>query len=176
MFPDYYEALPAPLRALSGSLLSVAMISAIVLNLVFHVGLRRTTRPVLAVQGDRSTADVAFADAILHAAAAWKFDGDAARRAREVTEQTIHLIEDGHLADGPVTVDLSFDETTLDVALAYRGDLLSLPTRRPVSEDNLIEEQPFVKGLAGFLVGVFPDRTRTSADEGQCRIELVFDA
>jgi hypothetical protein len=32
-----------------------------------------------------------------------------------------------------------------------------------------------VKGLAGFLVGVYPDRARTSADEGQCRIELVFD-
>jgi hypothetical protein len=61
------------------------------------------------------------------------------------------------------------------VALEYRGDLLNLPARRPVSEDNLIEEQPFVKGLAGFLAGVYPDRTRTRADEGQCRIELVFD-
>jgi xanthine permease XanP len=175
MFPDYYATLPAPLRAMTGSLLSVAMLSAIALNLVFHLGLRRTTRVVLAVQGDRAPADTALAEAFRRSATSWKIDGEAAQRAREVTEQTIHLIEDGHLADGAVTVDLAFDEVTLEVALAYRGDLLSLPARRPVSEDNLIEEQPFVKGLAGFLVGVYPDRARTSADEGQCRIELVFD-
>jgi NCS2 family nucleobase:cation symporter-2 len=175
MFPDYYAALPAPLRALSGSLLSVAMLSAIALNLIFHLGLRRTARLVLAVQGDRGPADTALADAIRRSAASWKIDAATAQRAREVTEQTIHFIEDGRLADGPITVDLSFDELTLEVDLAYRGDLLSLPTRRPLSEDNLIEEQPFVKGLAGFLAGVYPDRARTSADEGQCRIELIFD-
>jgi NCS2 family nucleobase:cation symporter-2 len=175
MFPEYYDALPAPLRALSGSLLSVAMLSAIALNLVFHLGLRRTARLVLAVKDGRGPADTALAEALQRSATSWKVDGAAAQRALEVTEQTIHLIEDGHLADGPVTVDLSFDETTLEVALAYRGDLLNLPARRPVSEDNLIEEQPFVKGLAGFLAGVYPDRARTSADEGQCRIELVFD-
>src|SRR5262249_17341212 len=69
----------------------------------------------------------------------------------------------------------SFDELTLEVDLAYRGDLLSLPTRRPLSEDNLIEEQPFVKGLAGFLPGVYPHRAPTSPDEGQGRIEQIFD-
>jgi hypothetical protein len=151
------------------------MLSAIVLNLLFHLGLRRTARLVLAVQGDPGTADIALADAIRRSAASGKIDGATAERAREVAEQTIHLVEDGHLADGPIAVDLSYDEVTLGVCLAYRGDLLNLPTRRPISEDNLIEEQPFVKGLAGFLAGVYPDRARTSADEGQCRIELVFD-
>ena len=151
------------------------MLSAIALNLVFHLGLRRTAHLVLAVKDDRGRADIKLADAMQRSAASWKIDAEAVQRAREVAEQTIHLIEDGHLADGPITVDLSFDEVTLEVALAYHGDLLNLPARRPVSEDNLIEEQPFVKGLAGFLAGVYPDRARTSADDGRCRIELVFD-
>src|SRR5262249_49808005 len=97
------------------------------------------------------------------------------RRAREVTERCVHLIQDERLADGPITVKITFDELTLEVLLEYRGDLLSLPAYRSVSEDNLLEEQPFVTGLAGFLVGVYPDRVRTSTDDGLCRVTLTFE-
>jgi hypothetical protein len=92
-----------------------------------------------------------------------------------VTEGAVHLIQDGRLADGPINVRIRADELTLEIVLEYQGDLLNLPAPRSVSEDNLVQEQPFVKGLAGFLVGVYPDRARTSADEGRCRVALAFD-
>jgi len=63
----------------------------------------------------------------------------------------------------------------LELGLEYRGDLLTLPAHRSVSEDHLIEERPFVKGLAGFLVGVYPDRVRSSTDDGLCRVGLTFE-
>lgn len=64
----------------------------------------------------------------------------------------------------------------MKIALEYRGDLLLLPAHRPVSEDNLVEEQPFVKSFSGFLVGVYPDRVRSCIDDGLCRITLTFNA
>src|SRR5262249_41067017 len=106
----------------------------------------------------------------------WKLAPGVAARASDAVERTIHLIRDGRLADGPIAVKVSFDEVTLQVALEYRGDLLILPAHRPVSEENLVEEQPFVKGLSGFLVDVYPDRVKTSADDGLCRVTLAFDA
>jgi hypothetical protein len=123
----------------------------------------------------REATDAALAEVIARTAKSWKLAPEVAARAREVTEGPVHLIQDGRLADGPITVYISADELTLEVVLEYRGDLLNLPGPRSVSEDNLIEEQPFVKGLAGFLVGVYPDRVRTSADEGRCRVALAFD-
>jgi len=175
MFPDYYASLPHGVQTLTGSLLSVAMLSAIVLNLVFHLGSRRSTGLVLEVAGRREATDAALAEVIARTAKSWKLAPEVAARARDVTEGAVHLIQDGRLADGPITVRISADELTLEVVLEYRGDLLNLPGPRSVSEDNLIEEQPFVKGLAGFLVGVYPDRVRTSADEDRCRVALAFD-
>ena len=52
----------------------------------------------------------------------------------------------------------------------------SCPAHRPVSEDNLVEEQPFVKSFSGFLVGVYPDRVRSCIDDGLCRITPTFNA
>lgn len=175
MFPDYYASLPPSIQALTGSLLSVAMLSAIVLNLIFHLGARRSTALVLEVAGRREGTDAALTAVIERTAKSWKLAPDVAARARDVTEGAVHLIQDGRLADGPITVKISADEVTLEIVLEYQGDLLSLRPPRPVSEDNLVEEQPFVKGLAGFLVGVYPDRARTSADEGRCRVALSFD-
>jgi NCS2 family nucleobase:cation symporter-2 len=175
MFPGYYATLPHAVQALTGSLLSVAMLAAIALNLVFYVGLRRSTNLVLEVAGRPEAADAALAEVMQRTAKSWKIAPDVVARAREVTERAVHLIQDGRLADGPITVRITFDELTLEIVLEYRGDLLSLPAHRSVSEDNLIEEQPFVKGLAGFLVGVYPDRVRTSTDDGRCRVSLVFE-
>ena len=151
------------------------MLSAIVLNLVFHLGSRRSTGLVLEVAGRREATDAALAEVVARTAKSWKLAPEVAARARDVTEGAVHLIQDGRLADGPIKVNISADELTLEVVLEYRGDLLNLPGPRSVSEDNLIEEQPFVKGLAGFLVGVYPDRVRTRADEDRCRVALAFD-
>jgi xanthine permease XanP len=175
MFPGYYTALPHAVQALTGSLLSVAMLSAILLNLVFYIGLRRSTNLVLEVAGQREAADAALAEVMQRSAKSWKIAPEVAARARDVTERSVHLIQDGRLADGPITVRITFDELTLEIVLEYHGDLLSLPAHRSVSEDNLIEEQPFVKGLAGFLVGAYPDRVRTSTDDGRCRVTLAFE-
>jgi len=175
MFPTYYASLPHGVQALTGSMLSVAMLAAIVLNLIFHIGLRRSTNLVLEVAGQREASDAALAEVMQRTAKTWKIAPDVAARARDVTERSVHLIQDERLADGRITVKIAFDELTLEVVLEYRGDLLSLPAHRSVSEDNLIEEQPFVKGLAGFLVGVYPDRVRTSTDDGLCRVTLTFE-
>jgi NCS2 family nucleobase:cation symporter-2 len=175
MFPGYYASLPHALQAVTGSLLSVAMLAAIVLNLIFYIGLRRSTNLVLEVAGQREASDAALAEVLQRTAKSWKIAPDVAARAREVTERSVHLIQDERLADSPITVRITFDEMTLEVVLEYRGDLLSLSAHRSVSEDNLLEEQPFVKGLAGFLVGVYPDRVRTSTDDGLCRVSLTFE-
>ena len=151
------------------------MLAAIVLNLIFYIGLKRSTNLVLEVAGQREASDAAPAEVMQRTAKSWKIAPDVASRAREVTERCVHLIQDERLADGPIAVKITFDELTLEVLLEYRGDLLSLPAHRSVSEDNLIEEQPFVKGLAGFLVGVYPDRVRTSTDDGLCRVSLTFE-
>src|SRR5262249_59260707 len=108
----------------------------------------------LEVAGQREASDAALAEVMQRTAKSWKIAPDVASRAREVTERCVHLIQDERLADGPIAVKISFDELTLEVLLEYRGDLLSLPAHRSVSEDNLLEEQPFVTGLAGVPVRV----------------------
>jgi hypothetical protein len=130
---------------------------------------------VLEVSGKPEAAEAALGDVMKRSARGWKIEAETVERALVVVEQTLHLVQDGRLADGPITIKIAYDEVTLTVMLEYRGDLLTTPAHRPVTEENLVEEQPFVKGLSGFLIGVYPDRVRTSADDGRCRVVLVFD-
>jgi NCS2 family nucleobase:cation symporter-2 len=176
MFPGYYESLPRPLHAVTGSLLSLAMVAAIGLNLLFHLGLRRSAQVRLEATGTAGPAASSLAELVQTSVTTWGVTGDVAARARAVAEQVVHLVVDGRLADGPITVRIAYDEVTLAVEIEYHGDLLSLPAPRPVSEENLVEEQPFVTGLSGFLAGVYADRVRTSSSDGRCRIALDFDA
>lgn len=175
MFPAYYESLPVALQALTGSLLSVSMVSAIVLNLLFHIGVRRTARVVLEVAGE-PVGDATLNDAIRRLAKTWHVDADVAELARTVAGRALHFIQDGHLADGPIATRLAFDEITFTIDIEYSGDLLGMPSQRPVSDENLVEEQPFVTGLSGFLVGLYADRVRATSNDGKCRISLIFDA
>jgi NCS2 family nucleobase:cation symporter-2 len=176
MFPSYYETLPHPLQAVTGSILSLAMVSAIFLNLLFHLGLRRATRIILGVAGKEGTAEGNLGDLIQQYTKTWGVDADVATRARGIAERAIQLIQEGRLADGPIAAKIAFDEVTFDVDIEYQGDLLTMPADRPISEENLVEEQPFVTGLSGFLAGAHPDRVRATTSDGHCRIRLIFNA
>jgi hypothetical protein len=61
------------------------------------------------------------------------------------------------------------------VDIHYSGDLLTLPANRPQSEEDMLEEEPVARGLSGFAAEVHPDQIRSSVNNEQCHIQLVFE-
>lgn len=171
-FPQFYQALPAGLRYVTDSMLSIATLSAVALNFLFRIGIRQSS--TMDLQLDDASMEQ-FGHLLQQKAKSWGVTGGVVEEATATARRCLHLIEDGHLADGPVHARVSFDDVSFAVDIRYRGDLLRLPVRRAPSEEDMLEEAPMASGLSGFLAGVHPDRLRAATHDGECRVEVGFD-
>ncbi len=171
-FPTFYQTLPHGLQVVTGSVLSIATISAVSLNLLFRLGIRKTS--TLTIETDQDS--LARFETLVHQEGkTWGVATDVLEEATATAERTLRLIDEGHLADGPITARISFDEVSFVVDIQYNGDLLHLPAHRPTTDEDMLEEQPMAHGLSGFLASVYPDRVRSSVNDEHCHIELAFE-
>jgi xanthine permease XanP len=171
-FPTFYQTLPHALRVVTGSMLSIATISAVLLNLLFRLGIRRTSITTIETDQDSLTR---FERLVRQEGRTWGVATEVLDEASTTAERVLRLIEEGHLADGPITARISFDEVSFLVDIQYSGDLLRLQAKRPNTDEDMLEEQPMAHGLAGFLAEVHPDRMRYWVDDERCHIQLAFE-
>jgi NCS2 family nucleobase:cation symporter-2 len=172
VYTDYFAALPPYLHPLTGSMLSLTLIVALGLNLLFRIGIRR--RDAFAL-GDRELAIDKFAAFLAARGKAWGVTGDVVERATQSTLQVLEHLASAHLVQGQTRAEVSYDELTLAVVITYEGSLLTLPNvgvRRRI----FLEEESFSFGLADFLTGVYPDRMESSAKDNVVTIKLLFTA
>jgi xanthine permease XanP len=171
-FPTFYQTLPYGLQVVTGSMLSIATISSVALNLLFRLGIRKTSTITIETDQDSLTR---FESLVHQEGKSWGVASEILEEASATAERILRLIEEGHLADGAITARISSDEVRFLVDIQYSGDLLHLPARRPTTDDDMLEEQPMAHGLSGFLAEVYPDRMRYWVDDERCHIQLAFE-
>jgi hypothetical protein len=93
-------------------------------------------------------------------------------RIRSAVEDLLDRIAAGNAADGPVQLRAGWDEYDVRVTLTYSGALPMLPSNR--SQKELVDEQAFISGLAGFFSHLGADRIEPSLRGDACGITLVF--
>jgi NCS2 family nucleobase:cation symporter-2 len=170
MVPGLYAGVPAALRPIVGTSLSLATILAVALNLVMRIGITRRTTLVLAT--DRPESNRIF-DFMEKNGGTWGARPEVIRRATAALDELHAAIGESGLGSGPLTVDVRFDEFNLDVAVRYEGVPIELPTARP-SGDDLLEGVGYAT-LAGFLVTRHADRVRSGAKGSMAIVQLHFD-
>jgi hypothetical protein len=89
-----------------------------VLNLIFRLGIRRNAR--LSVAGTANSWEAA--DQWLRARGQdWGVSSGDLLQASGSIKETLTLIQEGQLAEGPVEIEISYDEVDLVLELGYRG-------------------------------------------------------
>jgi NCS2 family nucleobase:cation symporter-2 len=171
-FPTFYQTLPHPLQVVTNSMLSIATISAVLLNLLFRLGIRKTSTTTIETDQDSFAH---FESLVQREGKTWGVASEVLEEASATAAHMLRHIEEGHLADGPITARISFDEVSFRVDIQYSGDLLHLPAKRPNTDEDMLEEQPMAHGLSGFLAAVYPDRVRYWVDDERCHIQLAFE-
>lgn len=171
--PNFYAGLPAWTQTITGSMMSLGTIAAVLLNLLFRVGIRQ--RAGTAVESDARVSDL---DALIaKEGKAWGVPADVVAEATETANRVVRQIEEGGLATGPLTTRVSFDDVSFGIEIDYDGKLLHLPTRAahhtPLAAFHA--EEPIVAGLASFLDGVHPDQVQATAHGTRCQIQLLFE-
>jgi NCS2 family nucleobase:cation symporter-2 len=170
VYDDFFRNLPRMLHPLTNTMLSLAVVSALALHLIFRLGSTRKIEIELEAS-DRPQDDLS--GRLQDRGRAWSIDDDIVSRAISTTDQVLDHLQRAHLVAGDLRAKVTYDDFTLVVAIDYTGTLLSLPNvgvRRRV----FLEEEAFSFGLADFLTGVYPDRMEASARGTDVSIRLHF--
>ena len=154
-----------------GSSLVLGTVTALLLNLVFRLGVRRTQKLVV----DPLHVDPAAIEAFMEThGAAWGARRDVIDRAGFDLAQSIETIVDSGVATGPLEIEASFDEFSLDLRVSYDGPPLELPEARPSNEEIMASEEG-ARRLAGFMLRRHADRVLAAHKAGRTTILFHFD-
>lgn len=172
------EAVPAIAGGVTGGMLPIigsslvfGTLVALVLNMLFRVGVRKTVG--LAI--DPAGYIPANIDEFLRQqGAAWGARPDVVKRAIFGVSQLIEaVLEHGH-PPGVLELQASFDEFNLDVRLRYEGTALEFPEHRP-SLSQIKDSDDGARQLAGFLLRRNADRVRAEQEGPRALIWFHFD-
>ncbi|MEQ8814791.1 MAG: solute carrier family 23 protein [Thalassobaculum sp.] len=172
LFPDLYAAMPATLRGIFGSNLVVALLTAILLNLLFRIGIAR--RATLTLSGG-SDPDLPYTFMEEHGSE-W-----GARR-EVIAKVTAALVEfrehaDDLLAAGSdARVEVSYDEFAIEMEIRYAGAAPDLPDDGAPKPDHLMQLSPDEAAvrLRTLLLSRLADRVRTEQQGGEAVVRLHF--
>jgi xanthine permease XanP len=171
ILPGLYANAPAWMQPLLSSSLSLATITALVLNLVFRIGMADRRR--LTVAPGPGASETIFT--VLEAqGAAWGARKDVVYRAIAALTELVETVTALGLTTEAISIEARFDEYNLDLDVRYDGTLLELPTARP-SEAEMLSDDRALTQLAGFLMRHYTDRITSATTDGHCRVQLHFD-
>lgn len=171
ILPALFQQLPEGLRAVFGTSLVLGTLIGLGLNLLFRLGVRKSQTLTVRLG---PLDPVPIEEFMEQQGATWGARRDVIERAKFNVAQSVETILDGCDPQGPLQIDASFDEFSLDIRISYPGAPLVLPEVRPSSEEIIASEEG-QRALAGFLLRRFADRVRASHVQGRSTILFHFD-
>jgi xanthine permease XanP len=170
VFPAAFAGAPRWAQPLVGTPLVLATLVALVLNLVFRLGIRKT----VAMSVDPATAYYeAVRNFIEHNSGIWGARRDVVNRVEFAVHQAIETIIEYCQVNGPIELKIGYDEFDIDVSLSYVGAELELSDRMP-SHDEILETPDSTRRLAGFLIKRQSDKVQVTSGAGTARVRLHF--
>jgi xanthine permease XanP len=171
VFPQLAAAAPKPLMSLVASSLAFSTLIALLLNLLFRIGIKKTVR--LSIEhGDIDPEKVE--KFFKSNGATWGARPEVVSHATFGVIQLLDAIRQNFWRSGPIAVSASFDEFNLDVRASYEGEALEFPEQRPSNKD-IMESENGARLLAGFMLRRCADRIRSESKEGKATVYLHYD-
>jgi NCS2 family nucleobase:cation symporter-2 len=168
-FPNTFSGAPTWLRPIAASPLILATIVALVLNLVFRIGIKRTVEMSIA-RDAYQVIDVE--NFIERSARTWGARHDFVVRLKPVVMQAAEAVSQLCEPAGRARMFISYDEFDVEVKFQYQGQQLVLPDFPP-SHVEILEPDGDVR-LAGFLIKRQADRAQSSTENGESILQLSF--
>jgi len=167
--PGISAGFPLWIKPLFSSSLAIATICAIVLNLMFRIGIAK--RKTITVTAENYSSDV-IADFMELQGAAWGARKEVVQRAISALNEFMEAVISNELTKSPVELAVSFDEFKLDAEFHYEGELMEFADKRP-SKAELLEHG--TAKLSGFIIKSYVDKISAEQTDGKCTVMLHFE-
>ena len=171
MLPGAYQNVPGMLQPAFASSLSVATLSALLLNLLFRIGIAQRGKLQIDPRVDSSEQIFLFME---NQGGAWGARKEVIDRAKSAMNEFVEAVSLLEPSISRIDAEVSFDEFNLDIDMRYDGEPMEFPVQRPTDADLLGDERAVAK-LAGFLIRNYVDRIKSDRINGRCRVQLHLE-
>jgi xanthine permease XanP len=161
----------------ASSMLAMGVLTAVILNLIFRIGLPRQSAFVIQVEDDGPGGNpLGVISTDLRSAFA-EVDIDDPRTAEAVRlgAMVAREIVDQGLAAGEISARVSTDDVQMRVELVYDGEPLVLTPHRLSGPDRFADENVFVAGLDRFFDVAPPDDVTVRTRGSRVTMAFVYD-
>jgi NCS2 family nucleobase:cation symporter-2 len=169
--PQAYSGAHPWIQPIFSSSLSAATVMAVILNLIFRIGISKKAKLTLTKGENFSEKIFAFMDR----------QGGLVGMRKEVVgkaESAVNELMEAATAMGlneePIIVNATFDEYRLDIDVRYKGKPMDLPSKWP-SQEELIEDKAAVSQLALLLMNKYADKVKIHPKGAFTHIQLYFE-
>jgi xanthine permease XanP len=170
VFPSAFAGVPQWAQPPVSSPLVLATVVALLLNLVFRLGIRRE----VAMAVDPTAPDYEeVGNFVQRNAAIWGARRDVVTRVEFVVQQAAEAIVEYCRPSGSIEVEIGYDEFDIDVTMTYSGKPLELTGQLP-TQDEILETEEGPGRLAAFLIVQRSDKVKASAADGTATLALHF--
>lgn len=164
-FPEFFKSLPHAVQPLVGSALSVGVFTAILLNLLFRIGVHKRER-LTHRMGENPEAIYGFME---RCGATWGARPQVIHRAVHSVIELFETVEQYSEKGALLMIDAIFDEFSLDIEVHYRGRAMEIPSVAPTPEE-MLENLDLVLELGPLLITKLADRVRTGSDGADAHV------
>jgi NCS2 family nucleobase:cation symporter-2 len=171
MIPELYSGIPQGLKPIFGSSIALTAVTAVLLNLLFRIGV--SSRANLVLEAGLN-AQHAIQDFFEVNGATWGARRDVIMRAASVTCELYENLAGVINVEGAIRIEAVFDEYSLLVLAEYQGAEICLSATRPTQEELFADDDAFAR-LAGYLISQMSDSVSQKSSNGCCQITLTFD-
>jgi NCS2 family nucleobase:cation symporter-2 len=154
-----------------GSSLTMTALVALLLNLVFRIGISRHRTLALLPSPEASQA---IFDFMQTNGGAWGARPDVIRAATAAMTEFMETAAVLTLAQGVVHMHASFDEFRLDVRIKWQGKPINLTSQRPNVDFETMDDRVFID-LSGYLIRTYASSFEVSQNQEEQELLLHFD-
>lgn len=169
--PELYSGIPLALKPVFGSSLALSTITAVLLNLLFRIGI--SSKEELELDPGVDT-HAKIHDFFEYIGSEWGARKDVINKATYAMYELYESIASLGHAGEKILLTASFDEYSLDLDVRYKGAEMCFADASP-DFDCIVEDERATAMLSGFLIRQYADRVRAESEGERCRIHLHFE-
>ena len=148
MLPQLYVAAPAALQSFTTSSFAFSTVVAVVLNLIFRIGISRRATLELTPGIDSAKAVLRFLN---DQGAAWGARADVVKRATDALTEFVDVAAPMDRVGNKIRINARYDQLHLDLFLLYGGEPIDLPLTPP-RPDAIDDSADVLRQLSGYMI------------------------
>ena len=171
LMPEAFTGVHPWISPIFSSSLSTGALTAVILNLIFRIGIAKKVRLELAPEAQSSERLFEFME---KTGGLWGAREEVIMKCISAVNEFLEAVVEHEITHEPIDLEVSFDEFNLDAFLQYRGEPLEFPSQRPDASKVLTDVSAQLK-LSAFLIRQYANKVNVSVKNGTSVIRLHFD-